>query len=98
MFSNMKISDVFQAARQHWQLIFAASIALSSIWLLLHILYQRNFLPLRKIPGPFWASITRYWQLKKTLNGTWHEEIISLHQKYGEWNTKSLVYQTLIAL
>jgi hypothetical protein len=98
MSSIMKISHVFQAARQHWQLTFAFSIALLFIWLLFNALYQRLFSPLRKIPGPFLASITRYWQLKKILNGTWHEEIIQLHRKYGELNVNYLVYQKLIAL
>jgi hypothetical protein len=43
---------------------------------LLWTVYTRLIHPLKHIPGPFWASVTRLWMIHHVLRG-------ALHQKYG---------------
>lgn len=49
-----------------------------------YMVYQRFLSPLRKIPGPFWASITPRWRIRRVIKGDWHAEIMRLHGKYGK--------------
>lgn len=39
--------------------------------------------PLRRIPGPFFARLTRLWYLTKIWKGDFQETNIALHEKYG---------------
>ncbi|CAK7236634.1 hypothetical protein SBRCBS47491_009704 [Sporothrix bragantina] len=39
--------------------------------------------PLRNIPGPFLAKFTEAWRTYKYARGKWHEDILTLHRKYG---------------
>ncbi|KAF6805041.1 cytochrome p450 [Colletotrichum sojae] len=43
----------------------------------------RSWYRLRKIPGPFFASISVLWQLKKAVGGTYHEHLNEVARKYG---------------
>lgn len=45
--------------------------------------YTRLFHPLSRIPGPFWASISRFWLAYQISSG--RAEVIqrSLHEKFG---------------
>lgn len=43
----------------------------------------RSWYRLRKIPGPFLASISVLWQLKKAVGGTYHEHLNDVARKYG---------------
>ncbi|KAK0726559.1 cytochrome P450 [Apiosordaria backusii] len=52
-------------------------------FLFLRALYKRYASPLRKYPGPFFASITRLWKVKSVASGRTHLEHIDLHRKYG---------------
>lgn len=48
------------------------------------VLIHELFLsPLRKIPGPFLARITRWWEYVKVAGGDSHRDYIRLHEKYG---------------
>ncbi|KAI5785117.1 cytochrome P450 [Pyronema domesticum] len=47
------------------------------------VVYQRVFSPYAKIPGPFWASITRFWYLNRIIEEDMHQYTKQLHKKYG---------------
>ncbi|KAF2267043.1 cytochrome P450 [Lojkania enalia] len=51
--------------------------------LLSYILYQRFFSPLSSIPGPFLASLTRWWLVYITRLGHYNRTLLHLHNKYG---------------
>lgn len=63
--------------------ITTISIALFGI-LVLYVVYQRFFHPLAKVPGPFWASLTRLWITKHSWDGDMHRVMIDLHDKHGD--------------
>lgn len=44
----------------------------------------RSWYRLRKIPGPFLASVSVLWQLKKAVGGTYHEHLNDVARKYGK--------------
>ncbi|KAK4206687.1 Pisatin demethylase [Rhypophila decipiens] len=44
---------------------------------------RRYFSPLSDIPGPFLASVTRFWQVRTLLQGDSIKVIQALHQKHG---------------
>lgn len=48
-----------------------------------YVFYYRFLHPLAKVPGPFWASLTRLWHLKKSRDGDLHRVMIDLHAKHG---------------
>lgn len=62
--------------------------SLSSIFVLTslisYIVYQRYYHPLAKIPGPFWASVTRLWLLQESWTLQRHRMEMELHKKYGK--------------
>ncbi|KAK3395674.1 cytochrome P450 [Sordaria brevicollis] len=45
--------------------------------------WRRYFSPISDIPGPFAASFTRLWHIKRILNGKQNLDLISLHDKHG---------------
>ncbi|KAF4534195.1 Pisatin demethylase [Lasiodiplodia theobromae] len=47
------------------------------------IVYQRFLSPLSQIPGPFWASISRLWYLRKINAEDMHRYTKKLHDRYG---------------
>lgn len=49
----------------------------------LYILYVREGTPLRSIPGPFFASITKLWIFQQQRGYQRHRVDIDLHRKYG---------------
>ncbi|KAK5044698.1 hypothetical protein LTR84_010590 [Exophiala bonariae] len=53
------------------------------IYLAAWIFYARTLHPLAKIPGPFWASVTRGWIVWRTYQGDMDHTQRALHQKYG---------------
>ena len=60
----------------HWALALVSALVIRAS-------YKRYASPLRKYPGPFFASFTRLWKLKSTLSGRTHLDHIELHRKYG---------------
>ncbi|ETS80694.1 hypothetical protein PFICI_08223 [Pestalotiopsis fici W106-1] len=48
-------------------------------------IYRRYLSPLSDIPGPFWASITRLWQVVHIFKGDQNLQSIALHDKYGHF-------------
>ncbi|KAL2675845.1 cytochrome P450 family protein [Phyllosticta citricarpa] len=74
------LHEVYSLVANHQTVAwFAATFAVLAAW----IVYQRFFSPLAKIPGPFWASISRYWITKHSWTGDLHRTMIALHAKHG---------------
>ncbi|KAJ5781189.1 cytochrome P450 [Penicillium paradoxum] len=53
------------------------------LWLVGSTVYNVFFHPLKAIPGPFMAKITRWWIFTLEMRGNPHVEILDLHRKYG---------------
>lgn len=51
--------------------------------LLTFIIKRRYFSPLRRFPGPFWASVTRWWLVHQIFRGDHEKVMLRLHAKYG---------------
>jgi hypothetical protein len=47
------------------------------------VVYQRHLSPLAGVPGPFWASISRLWYLRRITAKDMHRYTKALHMKYG---------------
>ncbi|PNS18416.1 Isotrichodermin C-15 hydroxylase [Sphaceloma murrayae] len=53
------------------------------LFVVAYIIHYRFLHPLANVPGPFWASLTRLWHLKKSKDGDLHRIMIQLHQQHG---------------
>lgn len=49
-----------------------------------HAIYNLFFSPLRKVPGPFLARFSRFWELNAIRTTDLNETYIRLHEKYGQ--------------
>jgi hypothetical protein len=58
-------------------------IGLVAITILTVLIKRRYFSPLSDIPGPFFASFTRLWQIVTLVQGDSVNVFYDLHQKYG---------------
>ena len=67
---------LLQLAKSYWPVALALLFVADT-------LYLRYIHPLRKVPGPFLASVTRFWQLTIFLQGRQHWVYIDLHKRYG---------------
>ncbi len=47
------------------------------------IVKRRYFSHLRRFPGPFWASVTRWWLVHQIFRGDHEKVMLRLHAKYG---------------
>jgi len=68
----------------------AVEVATSALCLYVSgwIIYCRFFHPLRDIPGPFLASISRIWIVFNTGQGNMEHTQRALHKKYGNCNQR----------
>jgi len=54
------------------------------ITLFLGFIVKRRYLsPLRRFPGPFWGSVTRWWLVRSIFRGDHEKTMRRLHAKYG---------------
>ncbi|KAJ9605739.1 hypothetical protein H2200_009588 [Cladophialophora chaetospira] len=51
------------------------------IWSL--VIYRLSFHPLAHIPGPPLAKLCGWWRNSRYLRGSWHDDILEVHRKYG---------------
>lgn len=69
------------------QILSGTSVAMvvASVLVLLvtTLVWRRYASPLRGIPGPFWASLTRLWHVKIIIDGNQNEQLRDAHDKYG---------------
>lgn len=66
------------------QVVYTYFYVLPVVAAVSYLLYQRFFSPLAKIPGPFWASVSRLWITKHSWDGDMNRRVIELHRKYGK--------------
>ena len=59
------------------------SLGVVFTWILLILAYRLWFHPLSHVPGPFLARCSTLWQNYHYIRGTWHDDILQLHEKYG---------------
>ncbi|KAH7248152.1 cytochrome P450 [Fusarium solani] len=50
---------------------------------ILRLFYTIFLSGLRKVPGPFLARLTRFWEVKKVSTGDIHDVMIDLHKQHG---------------
>lgn len=61
-------------------LFYPIALAASAVGWVVH---QRVYSPYAAIPGPFWASITRFWYLQRINAKDMHRCTKELHEKHG---------------
>ena len=54
-----------------------------TITLVAYVVFQRWISSLAKFPGPWAASLSKYWLVRHTMKGQLHRELIRLHDRYG---------------
>ncbi|GFN18676.1 cytochrome P450 [Aspergillus tubingensis] len=59
-------------------------VCLSLLSLISYVLYIRFYSSLAKVPGPFWASLSRWWLVFFSDKGNMHRLYPRLHEKYGK--------------
>jgi hypothetical protein len=52
-------------------------------FVLVQIIYNTLFHPLRKVPGPRLASVTGLWRTARYFRGSWLDDVVGLHRTYG---------------
>jgi cytochrome P450 len=60
-----------------------AMLATLAVVLLSFFTYRALLHPLAHIPGPFLAKFTGWWRHYHYFRGTWHDDILKVHRKYG---------------
>ena len=62
----------------------AISVTAAILWYwTISTLYCLFFHPLRNVPGPFLAKVSQLWRNYRYFRGTWHDDAIDIHEKYG---------------
>lgn len=76
--------DTWNQAQKNQQYITTLNIA-SCVTASLSILliYRTFFHPLAAVPGPKLARLTGLYRTYHYLRGTWHDDVVYLHKKYG---------------
>jgi hypothetical protein len=72
-------ADIISAAQAYWPLLLVLGFGGYTI-------KQLFFHPLKDVPGPFLAKLTRWWQAYEVWAGATEKTEIALHEKYGEWS------------
>jgi hypothetical protein len=67
-----------------------AVLALSLASFLAHSFYE--WYRLSHIPGPFWASLSKFWMLRQSLKGRMHSALKDVTDKYGQFPTTTVMY------
>lgn len=62
-------------------LVYGAVVLI--LWFVGSSVYNVFFHPLKGIPGPFLAKISRWWIFRLEMRGNPHMEILDLHRKHG---------------
>jgi hypothetical protein len=78
------ISIYGQVAHSFEAIPLCYSIPLFIVVFFLGIVIKRRYLsPLRRFPGLFWASVTRWWLVHQIFRGDHEKTMLRLHAKYG---------------
>jgi hypothetical protein len=81
---------LFDSPKEVWKehapslsVLFLTFIAVSTLVVAITVIYRLYFHPLAGIPGPFLARCSTVWQNWGYWGGTWHKDILHVHEKYG---------------
>ncbi|EXF85115.1 hypothetical protein CFIO01_12040 [Colletotrichum fioriniae PJ7] len=74
---------IFNDQKQPGYLLAAFEIA-PAILLFSWFLYQRVFSPFARVPGPYWASLSRVWLAYHSYTGDLHIVTMRLHEVHGK--------------
>jgi hypothetical protein len=69
-----------------WIAIPAYVASATALYVASLVVYRRWLHPLAQIPGPFWASVTRFYIVKYNLfseRSQFYLQVEKLHQQYG---------------
>lgn len=84
--SYMSKSDGSDWVSRFSETVSLPTILRSAVALVLTVALWRRFLsPLKDIPGPFWASITRLWHVKIIIDGNQNVRLRDAHEEYGHF-------------
>lgn len=72
------------ADRPLHEILFQYFYTIPVILSLTYVVYQRWLSPLAKIPGPIWASLSRWWLVRVSLSDNYNREMMRLHRNYGD--------------
>ena len=64
-----------------------AAFWIASIASIVFLLKRRYGSSLRHIPGPFFASFSKAWQIYHVIKGDTEKVILELHKQYGQYIT-----------
>ena len=84
--SNLRSSSTIELAATIWShirdnpsilitIVFTLYISQAAYYIFLH--------PLHDVPGPFVASFSKLWINIRHFRGTYHDDILEVHRKYG---------------
>ena len=60
------------------------SIPLILLFFAIVFIVKRRYLsPLHRFPGPFWASVTRWWLVREVFRGDHEKNMLRYHARYG---------------
>jgi hypothetical protein len=71
---------------QHFELSPATILTVLSAWALAVVVARLVFHPLRKVPGPWMASLTTWYEFyyDVILGGVYVKQVLQLHERYGD--------------
>ena len=67
----------------NWTTIASSVFLTTLVSILITTVYRIYFHPLAHLPGPLVAKVTGLWRSKLYWEGTWHDDIIRIHEQYG---------------
>lgn len=65
------------------QIMYPSLFAAFVLALVVYVVYQRTWHPLAGYPGPFWASITDFWNVAQFCSRQHPYRLTALHERYG---------------
>ena len=88
LYSLLALEEYYMATGEQLQAIKNASVIAStyatSLWASISV-YRIFFHQLRSFPGPFWAKVSKFWHVGKSMSSRNHLFMERLHAQYGDF-------------
>ncbi|KAM6505408.1 hypothetical protein FSOLCH5_014627 [Fusarium solani] len=78
---TLKLSEI--SGSHGLSVLLSIFIVGQTLYMILWMFYTIFLSSLRKVPGPFLARLTRFWEVKKVSKGDIHDVMIDLHKQHG---------------